>query len=77
MLPKWSVTGTLNPVVGPPVAVTPAAPLPVANSAPIPVSAPASAPKQPDAAPGAAPAAPAVWMPPPKPWEPLGASSEN
>jgi hypothetical protein len=83
MLPRWRVTGTLNPVVGPPMAITPAAPVPIPNGAPMPVAAApapaqqAQAPGQAASSPAALAPAPSVWMPPPKPWEPLGTSMEK
>jgi hypothetical protein len=75
-LPTWRVTGTLNPVIG---GVEQVVGVPSISA----ISPSASAPSPPSAAAsqtakigGAAVGEPAVvsspWVPPPKPWEPLG-----
>ena len=74
-LPTWRVTGTLNPVVGGVEQVVGVPPMssPIAPS-PSPAGATETNPSKPaqNQAPAqnAAPTIP--WVPPPKPWEPLG-----
>jgi hypothetical protein len=85
-LPTWRVTGTLDPViggvdqvVGVPPASSISAPLPASISSPGAAAAPQPQP-QGQGAPSpsqSVPRQPAAWVPPPKPWEPLGKALDN
>ena len=81
-LPTWRVSGTLNPVVGgvEQVIDVPKASSPTLQPAPVSTASPAPAspvspgsPASPTSASSIAPVQNSIaWVPPPKPWEPLG-----